>query len=183
MSSTTASPPMHESHLRGLTRLHQGKVRDIYGLDDRHMLIVTTDRLSAFDVVLPDPIPGKGRVLTSISNFWFARTTHIVPNHLAGAAFPLERAVKDPADLPLIAEALSDSLARQLGEPPRSLSDDAFAYLARHAWPGNIRELANVLERALLMSDAERLGAADIEWPGFHRRQRDRAAEDRVQQA
>ncbi len=66
-------------------------------------------------------------------------------------------------DLPLIAEALSDSLARQLGEPPRSLSDDAFAYLARHAWPGNIRELANVLERALLMSDAERLGAADIE--------------------
>jgi len=104
MSSTTASPPMHESHLRGLTRLHQGKVRDIYGLDDRHMLIVTTDRLSAFDVVLPDPIPGKGRVLTSISNFWFARTTHIVPNHLAGAAFPLERAVKDPADLPLIAD-------------------------------------------------------------------------------
>ncbi len=104
MSSTTASPPMHESHLRGLTRLHQGKVRDIYGVDDRHMLIVTTDRLSAFDVVLPDPIPGKGRVLTSISNFWFARTTHIVPNHLAGAAFPLERAVKDPADLPLIAD-------------------------------------------------------------------------------
>ena len=85
---------MHESRLRGLQRIHQGKVRDIYALDDRHMLIVTTDRLSAFDVVLPDPIPGKGRVLTSISNFWFGRTGHIVPNHLAGATFPLERAVR-----------------------------------------------------------------------------------------
>ena len=68
------SPPMHESSLRGLKRLHQGKVRDIYAIDDRHMLIVTTDRLSAFDVVLPDPIPGKGHVLTTISNFWFERT-------------------------------------------------------------------------------------------------------------
>jgi len=65
----TPSPPMHESHLGGLKRIHQGKVRDIYDVDDRHMLIVTTDRLSAFDVVLPDPIPGKGHVLTSISNF------------------------------------------------------------------------------------------------------------------
>ena len=64
---STPSPPMHESHLKGLERIHQGKVRDIYAVDDRHMLIVTTDRLSAFDVVLPDPIPGKGQVLTSIS--------------------------------------------------------------------------------------------------------------------
>ena len=93
-ASSPTSPPMHESNLHGLTRIHQGKVRDIYSIpgDDRHMLIVTTDRLSAFDVVLPDPIPGKGRVLTSISNYWFARTGHIVPNHLAGATFPLERA-------------------------------------------------------------------------------------------
>jgi phosphoribosylaminoimidazole-succinocarboxamide synthase len=84
-SPVGGSPPMHESNVPGLARLHQGKVRDIYAIpgDDRHMLIVTTDRLSAFDVVLPDPIPGKGRVLTSISNFWFARTGHIVPNHLA----------------------------------------------------------------------------------------------------
>jgi transcriptional regulator with PAS, ATPase and Fis domain len=66
-------------------------------------------------------------------------------------------------DLPSIAEALTDSLARQLGEPPRSLSDAALAYLARHAWPGNVRELANVLERALLMSDADSLDAEDIE--------------------
>ena len=87
-ASAGGSPPMHESRLEGLNRIHQGKVRDIYEIpgDPRHMLIVTTDRLSAFDVVLPDPIPGKGRVLTSISNFWFARTGHIVPNHLAAAA-------------------------------------------------------------------------------------------------
>jgi phosphoribosylaminoimidazole-succinocarboxamide synthase len=93
---------MHESNLRGLTRLHQGKVRDIYAVDDRHMLIVTTDRLSAFDVVLPDPIPGKGRVLTTISNFWFARTRHIVPNHLAD--LPLERVVPDAAERATIAD-------------------------------------------------------------------------------
>jgi len=93
---------MHESHLSGLARLHQGKVRDIYAVDDRHMLIVTTDRLSAFDVVLPDPIPGKGQVLTSISNFWFGRTRHIVPNHLSD--FPLTRAVPDPAERALLAD-------------------------------------------------------------------------------
>jgi phosphoribosylaminoimidazole-succinocarboxamide synthase len=99
---STSSPPMHESQLRGLPRLHQGKVRDIYAVDDRHMLIVTTDRLSAFDVVLPDPIPGKGQVLTSISEFWFGRTRHIVPNHLSD--FPLSRAVPDAAERALIAD-------------------------------------------------------------------------------
>jgi phosphoribosylaminoimidazole-succinocarboxamide synthase len=99
---STSSPPMHESQVRGLPRLHQGKVRDIYAVDDRHMLIVTTDRLSAFDVVLPDPIPGKGQVLTSISEFWFGRTRHIVPNHLSD--FPLSRAVPDAAERALIAD-------------------------------------------------------------------------------
>ncbi len=73
---------LYESKLSGLERLSQGKVRDIYAVDDQHLLIVTTDRLSAFDVVLPDPIPGKGAVLTQLSNFWFARTCNIVPNHL-----------------------------------------------------------------------------------------------------
>src|SRR5688572_14058127 len=95
-ASSPPSPPMHESQVAGLARLHQGKVRDIYAIDEQHMLIVTTDRLSAFDVVLPDPIPGKGRVLTQISNFWFARTRHIVPNHLAD--YPLARAVPDAAE-------------------------------------------------------------------------------------
>jgi phosphoribosylaminoimidazole-succinocarboxamide synthase len=70
--------------LTGMKLLHAGKVRDNYAVDDASMLIVTTDRISAFDVVLPDPIPDKGRVLTQISNFWFDRTRHIVPNHLTG---------------------------------------------------------------------------------------------------
>jgi phosphoribosylaminoimidazole-succinocarboxamide synthase len=87
---------MLESHVPSLQRIHQGKVRDIYAVDAQHMLIVTTDRLSAFDVVMPDPIPGKGRVLTQISNFWFERTKHIVPNHLAD--YPLARAVPDAAE-------------------------------------------------------------------------------------
>ncbi len=87
---------LYESRLSGLPRISQGKVRDIYEIDDRHLLIVTTDRLSAFDVVLPDPIPGKGEVLTRLSNFWFARTRDIVPNHLA--ELPLEQVVPDPAE-------------------------------------------------------------------------------------
>ena len=80
-----AAPTVYRTALRGLPRIHEGKVRDIYAIDDDTMLIVTTDRLSAFDVVLPDPIPDKGRVLNGISNFWFVRTRHLVPNHLTGA--------------------------------------------------------------------------------------------------
>jgi phosphoribosylaminoimidazole-succinocarboxamide synthase len=67
-----------------LTLIHQGKVRDSFALDDRHMLIVASDRLSAFDVVLPDPVPGKGALLTQVSNFWFDKTRHIIDNHLTG---------------------------------------------------------------------------------------------------
>lgn len=93
---------MLESNLRGLKLIHRGKVRDIYEVDERHMLIVTTDRLSAFDVVLPDPIPGKGRILTSISQFWFEKTRHIVPNHTTD--FPLERAVPDAEERAAIAD-------------------------------------------------------------------------------
>src|SRR5215469_2506972 len=80
------APTVYRTALRGLERIHEGKVRDSYALDADTLLIVTTDRLSAFDVVLPDPIPDKGRVLNSISNFWFARTQHLVPNHLTGRA-------------------------------------------------------------------------------------------------
>jgi phosphoribosylaminoimidazole-succinocarboxamide synthase len=79
-----APQTVHTTHLHGLEKIHTGEVRDIYAVDAATMLIVTTDRLSAFDVVLPDPIPDKGRVLNAISNFWFARTSHIVPNHLTG---------------------------------------------------------------------------------------------------
>jgi len=78
-----APAALFESSISNLNLLSRGKVRDIYEIDDKHLLIVTTDRLSAFDVVLPDPIPGKGRVLTSVSNFWFEKTKHVIPNHLA----------------------------------------------------------------------------------------------------
>ncbi len=75
---------LHQSNLPGLDLIHRGKVRDVYALSARELLIVATDRLSAFDVVLPDPIPGKGEMLCQISNFWFAQTAHLVPNHLTG---------------------------------------------------------------------------------------------------
>ena len=90
------SDTLFQSDIRSLKLRHCGKVRDIYDIDDRHMLIVTTDRLSAFDVVLNDPIPGKGALLTAMSNFWFNRTRHIIPNQLAD--IPLEQVLKDPAE-------------------------------------------------------------------------------------
>ena len=73
---------LHTSHLPGLPLLHRGKVRDVYGLENQRLLMVASDRLSAFDVVLPDPIPGKGEMLCQISNFWFDKTAHLIPNHL-----------------------------------------------------------------------------------------------------
>jgi len=73
-----------ESSIASLPLIHRGKVRDIYAVDGDTMLIVTTDRLSAFDVILPDPIPGKGEVLTAVANFWFGKLTHILPNQLTG---------------------------------------------------------------------------------------------------
>jgi phosphoribosylaminoimidazole-succinocarboxamide synthase len=92
----TPSPTVHETRLTSLERIHRGKVRDVYAIDAESLLIVATDRLSAFDVILPDPIPGKGHILNSISNFWFARTGHIVKNHLLNR--PLEEVVPDPAE-------------------------------------------------------------------------------------
>ena len=85
MSKPMSNPvaALHQSELKSLPLLSRGKVRDIYDVDEDHMLIVTTDRLSAFDVVLPDAIPGKGAILTTVSNFWFDRTRHIIPNHLS----------------------------------------------------------------------------------------------------
>jgi phosphoribosylaminoimidazole-succinocarboxamide synthase len=75
---------LSQSELPGLELIHRGKVRDVYALPGNRLLMVATDRLSAFDVVLPDPIPGKGEMLTQISNFWFGKTAHIIPNHLTG---------------------------------------------------------------------------------------------------
>jgi phosphoribosylaminoimidazole-succinocarboxamide synthase len=78
-----ATRALFQSTIKSLPLVHRGKVRDIYGVGDAHLLIVTSDRLSAFDVVLPTPIPGKGRVLTAVSSFWFDRLRDVVPNHLA----------------------------------------------------------------------------------------------------
>jgi phosphoribosylaminoimidazole-succinocarboxamide synthase len=75
---------LHESNLTSLKFLHRGKVRDLYEVDADHLLIVQTDRLSAFDVILPTPIPGKGEVLTAVSNFWFKKLGQVIPNHLSG---------------------------------------------------------------------------------------------------
>lgn len=68
----------------GLVKIYSGKVRDLYEIDDKRMLMVASDRLSAFDVILDAPIPGKGEILTQISNFWFKKLAHIMPNHFTG---------------------------------------------------------------------------------------------------
>ena len=87
---------LFESGLTSLPLLARGKVRDVYAVGDDRLLIVTTDRLSAFDVVLPDPIPGKGAVLTAVSNFWFRQTRNIVPNHIVD--IPLAEVLPDTAE-------------------------------------------------------------------------------------
>ncbi|HEY7675167.1 MAG TPA: phosphoribosylaminoimidazolesuccinocarboxamide synthase [Burkholderiales bacterium] len=87
---------LYESSIKSLPLLARGKVRDIYAVGDDRLLIITTDRLSAFDVVLPDPIPDKGNVLNEMSNFWFGKLAHIVRNHLNGAA--PETVVKGPEE-------------------------------------------------------------------------------------
>jgi phosphoribosylaminoimidazole-succinocarboxamide synthase len=96
MEQFSQSAPLFETRLRSLKKIHQGKVRDIYDVDADHLLIVTTDRLSAFDVVLPDPIPFKGQVLTQISLFWFSKTSHMVPNHLS--KLKMEDVITDPEE-------------------------------------------------------------------------------------
>jgi phosphoribosylaminoimidazole-succinocarboxamide synthase len=91
-----APDTLYESTIKSLPLIHRGKVRDIYSVGDSHLLIVTTDRLSAFDVILPEPIPGKGIVLTATSNFWFERMKDIVPSQLSDIT--LEQALPDAAE-------------------------------------------------------------------------------------
>lgn len=77
-----ATAALFETSITSLPLLHRGKVRDIYAVDENHLLIIQTDRVSAFDVILPTPIPEKGKILTKISRFWFDKLAHIIPNHL-----------------------------------------------------------------------------------------------------
>jgi len=92
--SNTSSMAYSTDMLDMLPLIHQGKVRDSFALDEDHMMIVASDRLSAFDVVLPNPVPGKGALLTQISNFWFEQTSHIIDNHLTG--IPVGDVIGDP---------------------------------------------------------------------------------------
>ncbi len=94
MSKSVAA--VYETNLKSLPLVQKGKVRDIYAVGEDHFLIVTTDRLSAFDVVLPDPVPRKGSILTEISNFWFERTSEIIRNHLTDIT--LESVVPNAAE-------------------------------------------------------------------------------------
>ena len=91
----TIPDTLFQSDIPSLPRIGRGKVRDIYSIDDAHLLLVATDRLSAYDVILPDPVPGKGQVLTEISNFWFAMMEDLIPNHLTD--LQLESIIEDEA--------------------------------------------------------------------------------------
>ena len=124
---STPGEPLFESKL-DLKLLNRGKVRDIYEVDAEHLLIVTTDRLSAFDVILPQPIPGKGEVLTRVARFWFERTRHLLPNHLAD--IPLDQVVTDPAQR----DALGDRamLVRKL--KPLPVESIVRGYLIGSGW-------------------------------------------------
>jgi len=117
-----------QSNLPGLNLVHRGKVRDVYVLPDNRLLIVASDRLSAFDVVLPDPIPGKGEMLTQMSNFWFAKTAHLVPNHLLD--IPLRNELPEGTHLALYEKR--SVIARRLTPVP--VEAIARGYLIGSGW-------------------------------------------------
>lgn len=124
----TMPEALYRAELASLKHVHSGKVRDIFAVDEAHLLLVASDRLSAFDVVFPDPIPGKGEVLTAVSKFWFGATRHIVPNHLADMR--LDKAVPDAGDRALVANR--SMVVRRL----RALPVEAVVrgYLAGSGW-------------------------------------------------
>ena len=117
-----------ESNLTSLPLLHRGKVRDIYEVDDDHLLIVQTDRLSAFDVILSTPVPGKGKVLTALSNFWFNKLAHVIPNHLTN--IKPESLVKTDAERAQLTD-LSSVVTRLYPVPIEAI---VRGYLAGSAW-------------------------------------------------
>lgn len=119
---------LYKPSLPDLVHCYSGKVRELYTVDEAHVLIVTTDRLSAFDVVLPDPIPGKGAALTAISSFWFSRTRELIANHLSD--IPLQDVIPDPEQRRLLQER--SVVARRL----RPLPVEAIVrgYLAGSGW-------------------------------------------------
>ena len=123
-------PPerLYQSELKSLELLQRGKVRDVYAVDDRTLLVVTTDRLSAFDVVLPDPIPSKGAVLNRLSAFWFERLAGRLPDQRLD--LPLEAVLSDPAEREAVAGRAS--LVRRV--QPLSFEAIARGYLIGSGW-------------------------------------------------
>ena len=113
-----APDTLFESQVPGLPLIGRGKVRDIYSVSDEHLLLVATDRLSAFDVVMPDPVPGKGRVLTQISLFWFSMMTDLVPNQLTDLT--VDDVVSDPGIAAPLRDRLITALDKVLVIPQNS---------------------------------------------------------------
>jgi phosphoribosylaminoimidazole-succinocarboxamide synthase len=161
--------PLHHSDLPGLELVHRGKVRDVYALPGERLLIVASDRLSAFDVVLPDPIPGKGEILTRLSNFWFARTATLVPNHLLDT--PVSAVL--PAGIDVAPYANRSVVARRLKPVP--VEAIARGYLIGSGWkdyqrdggvsgvrlPPGLRQAERLPEPIFTPSTKAALGAHD----------------------
>jgi phosphoribosylaminoimidazole-succinocarboxamide synthase len=116
--------------IKSLKLLYRGKVRDIYEVDVKHLLMVASDRLSAFDVILPTPIPGKGIVLTAVSNFWFQRTRHIIANHVQLAEKTLAGVLPDPTERARVADRAT--VVRKLKALP--IEAIVRGYLIGSAW-------------------------------------------------
>lgn len=167
------SQPLLQSTLKSLPLIGRGKVRDIYAVDADKMLIVTTDRLSAFDVVLPTPIPGKGAVLTQISNFWFAKLQHIIPNHLMG--IDPDSMVSDPDERAQLGERAV--VVRRL--EPLPVEAVVRGYLVGSGWkeyrqsgtvcgiplPGGLQEASRLPEPIFTPSTKAELGTHDENIP------------------
>ena len=149
MANTPAT--VYETALKAVPLLHRGKVRDVYAVDDQLLLIVTTDRLSAFDVVMPNPIPGKGRVLHKISEFWFDQTAGIIPNHRT--SHRLAEVIRDPADLAMLDGRAS--IVRRLDALP--IEAVVRGYLSGSGWKdyqSNGRICGHALPPGLKLADA-----------------------------
>jgi len=161
------STPLFESSIPELDLILRGKVRDMYAVDEEHILIVTTDRISAYDVILPDPVAGKGEVLTQISNFWFAMMEDLVPNHLSGKS--LASVIGDPV---LLAELAPRSIiVRKLD--PLPIEAVVRGYLIGSGWrdyqatgeicghrlPGGLRQASKLTEP--LFTPATKAAAGD----------------------
>ncbi len=162
--------PVYETNLKGITLLNRGKVRDIYDLG-KTLLIVATDRISAFDVIMPNPIPGKGRILTEISRFWFEKTKSIIDNHVIATRV---------SDFPQILRSYEDILeARSMivrKAEPLPVECIVRGYLSGSGWksykesgticgielPAGLTESARLPEPIFTPSTKEELGAHDI---------------------